>query len=98
MKISEVTLDMLKNYIRIDTDEEDVFIQGILIAAKCYVKNYTGLTDQMLDLNEDLTMAVFILCADMYDNRAATDGNTKTKTKVSFVLDSILGMHSKNLL
>ena len=98
MKISEVTLEVLKNYIRVDTDEDDLFIQGILNAAKSYVKNYTGLTDEAIDLKEDLTIAVFILSADMYDNRSATDASVKTKTKVSFVLDSILGMHSTNLL
>lgn len=96
MKISELTISTVKDYIRVDNEDENILIETFLKSAKNYVKNYTGLSDIQMDEKEDLTTAVLILCADMYDNRTATEVNTKTK--VSFVLDSILSMYCVNLL
>lgn len=96
MKISELTISTVKDYIRVDNEDENILIETFLKSAKNYVKNYTGLSDIQMDEKEDLTTAVLILCADMYDNRTATEVNTKTK--VSFVLDSILSMYCINLL
>lgn len=96
MKISELTISTVKDYIRVDNEDENTLIETFLKSSKSYVKNYTGLSDVQMDEKEDLTTAVLILCADMYDNRTATEVNTKTK--VSFVLDSILSMYCVNLL
>jgi uncharacterized phage protein (predicted DNA packaging) len=98
MKISEITISELKNYLHVYHTEDDNLISAILIASKAFVKNYTGLTDDSLsisgDLSEDLTMAVFILASELYDNRTYTVDNTS----VNPVIQTILNMHSINLL
>jgi hypothetical protein len=43
-------------------------LSTFLMVAKDYIKNYTGLED--LDEYADLVLVVYILCQDMYDNRA----------------------------
>lgn len=94
MKISEITLQEIKNYLHVYHTEDDKLISDILIASKGFVKNYTGLTNEGLDAKEDLSMAVFILSSELYDNRAYTVENNN----VNPVIETILGMHSVNLL
>lgn len=94
-KVSEITAEDLADYLRIDelTDSEKNTLTTMLQAAKTYIEGYTGLTD--LDSHKDFVIVVFVLVQDMYDNRALyTDG----KGSVNTVVDTILGMHSVNLL
>lgn len=94
MKISEVTITDLKEYANVDHSLDDNLFHNILLAVKSYIKNYTGLTIEEMDNKEDLTIALMILCNEMYDNRAYTVENDKTNK----VVNSILDMHSVNLL
>jgi N12 class adenine-specific DNA methylase len=94
MRVSEITITELKNYLHVYHTEDDKLLTAILVAAKAFVKNYTGLAEDNLDISEDLSMAVFILSAELYDNRVYTvDKNT-----VNPVIQAILNMHSVNLL
>lgn len=92
MKISEIEITDLKNYLHVYHTDDDKLISAILIASKAFVKSYTGLED--LDISEDLSMAVFILGSELYDNRVYTVENDN----VNPVIQAILNMHSVNLL
>lgn len=94
MLINEITITELKNYLHVYHDEDDKLISAILVAAKAFVRNYTGLSAETLNLHEDLSMAVFILAAELYDNRVYTVENTN----VNPAIQAILNMHSVNLL
>lgn len=105
MKISEVTIQDLKGYTRVDHIEDDNLFNAILIACKSYISNYTGLplvddpetidvVENNCDAHEDLTIALFVLASELYDNRTFTVQNDKVNT----VIKSILDMHSVNLL
>jgi uncharacterized phage protein (predicted DNA packaging) len=94
MKISEIATKDIKDYLHVYHDEDDALISAILTASKSFVKNYTGLTNEHLDAKDDLSMAVFILSSELYDNRAYTVENNN----VNPVIETILGMHSVNLL
>ncbi|MEC1757383.1 head-tail connector protein [Schinkia azotoformans] len=94
MKISEVTLQHIKDYAHIDYGEDDTLINTIMIAVKAYIKSYTGLTDEQIETKDDLTIAFIILCNEMYENRVYTVQNDK----VNIVVKSILDMHVVNLL
>lgn len=94
MKISEITPENLKQYMRVDSDDEDTFIKSILVGAKAYIKGYTGLDDVVIDEKEDLSLVVYVLCSEMYDNRQYT----VDKVTVNPIIKSILDMHSINLL
>lgn len=94
MKISEVTISNLKNYANVTHTEDDNLFTQILAASKGYIKSYTGLSDELLDLNEDLTVALLVLSNDLYDNRSYNIESTKA----NLVVQTILDMHSINLL
>jgi uncharacterized phage protein (predicted DNA packaging) len=95
MKVSKITLSEIKSYLNISHDEDDTLLATILSAAKSFVANYTGLTADRLDSSEDLSIAVFILSAELYDNRAY---NIDATTKINPVISALLNMHSVNLL
>ena len=69
MKISEITLEMIKDYINAP-EEKDKTVQLLLDSSKHFIKNRTGISDdEKLDKYEDLTLALLCLCSDMYDRR-----------------------------
>lgn len=94
MKISEVTIDDLKEYANVDHDYDNKIFNNILLSSKAYIKSYTGLNEEQIDSKEELTIALMILCNEMYENRIYTVENDK----VNKIVNSILDMHSINLL
>lgn len=94
MKISEVTTQELKDYAHVYHDLDNILFTSILAACKSYIKGYTGLTTEKMDEKEDLTIALYVLSNELYDNRTFTVENDKVNT----VIKSILDMHSVNLL
>lgn len=94
MKISDISLETVKDYLKVENDIEDTLIDNILTASKSFIKNYTGLTDTELDDKEDISLVVLVLANEMYSNREYTvDKNT-----LNPIVVSILNMHSVNLL
>lgn len=83
MDISEV-----KEFLRLEQDytEEDIFLNSLIIAAKEYIKNATGLVYD--DTNELHKLAVKILVTHWYENREAV--SEKKTDKIAFSLNSIL--------
>lgn len=96
MTFSTMTITDVANYLRLGalTTSEENFLTTILNSAKSFVLKYTGLTEIQADLANELVIAVLVLCQDMYDNRALyVDSDNVNK-----VVETILGMHSINLL
>jgi hypothetical protein len=106
MKVSEVGISDLKGYANVYHDIDDSLFTAILAAAKQFLVSYTGIpledvpaTDTEpvingLDHYEDMTVALFILSNEMYDNRMVhVESN-----KIGFVIRQLLDSHSTNLL
>lgn len=74
--------------------EDLALIQVMQSAAINYCTGYTGLTSDELDEHEDITIAVLTLISDMWDYRSMT----VDRSNVNRVVDTILGMHSINLM
>lgn len=95
-KISDISVEDLADYLRIDelTADESATLETMLEAAKAYIMHYTGRTLEELDNYADIVIVALVLIEDMYDNRTmyVDSGNVNT------VVQSILGMHSVNLL
>jgi hypothetical protein len=93
-KVSEIAVNDLADYLRIEelTYEDEKTLSNLLIVAKEFIKNYTGQTD--LDNFPDFVIVVLVLVQDMYDNRTMYVNTNNLNT----VIESILGMHSINLL
>ena len=97
MKLSEIDVSFVKEYLRQDGDEDDKFIEAILEGAKDYIVKYTGQSLEQLEEGEDLTIAVLVLCAEFYDNRTISV-NERINLRMNMMLESLLGRYSVNLL
>lgn len=104
MKVSEIKTENIANYLRItevdESLEED--LSTFLEIAINYIENYTGIPRKKKDVEQsenlddynDLIIVIYILCQDMYDNRAMyIDRNYKNDT-----VKTILDMHTRNNL
>jgi uncharacterized phage protein (predicted DNA packaging) len=95
MKISEIDISIVKQYLRIDGDDDLLLLPLIMSGAKAYIISYTGIKlDADLDTKEDLSIVYLALISDMYDNRAVT----VEKDKVNKIIDTILNMYCINLI
>lgn len=95
-KFSEVAVSDLTNYLRITelASSDMQLLTSILEAAKNFVLSYTGQTIESADTYPEFTIAVYVLSEDMYDKRTYS----VDKTEANKVVESILGVHSINLL
>lgn len=95
-KVSDITYSDIADYIRLSevTADDQNTLQTLLSVAKSFIANYTGQTQEALDNFPDFVIVVLILCQDMWDNRALY----VDKSNLNKVVDTILGMHSVNLL
>lgn len=103
MKVSEITVKDIANYLRLSevSEEDKKNIELFLNIAKNYIENYTGIPQmsedkekETLDTYSDFIIVVYILCQDMYDNRVMyVDGKNINNT-----VKTILDMHTRNNL
>jgi hypothetical protein len=97
MKVSDVTLQNVMDFLRIDlpTEIEEAEISAMMTAALNYIVGYTGLTEEEIDEHEDITIAYQVLIADMFDQR---NNQIEKPTYVNRTVQSILSLYRVNLL
>lgn len=95
-KVSDITYSDVAEYLRLSevTTSDQAYINTLINIAKDFISNYTGIEETALDDYKDFIIVVFVLCQDMYDTRAYY----VDKTNMNNVVESILGLHSINLL
>lgn len=93
-KVSDIKVEDIADYLRIDelTESDKQMLNNLLGIVKTYIESYTGLDN--LDKYPEFVMVVFILCQGMYDTRTMYVDSTNLNT----VVETILDMHSVNLL
>lgn len=98
MVASDITVKNLADYLKLDysslAEEEILELAVFLNAAETFIVDYTGLTLSQIDEHESLTVAIYVLVQDMYDNRTYY----VDKSNLNRVVSMILNMHSINLL
>lgn len=97
MRVSELSPEDVRRFARMEEasavpEEMDPAI--LLTAAVAYVRGQTGLSEEELDDYEDITVAVLVLCADLYENRLTTVDSANPNRTV----EAILGMHRRNFV
>lgn len=96
-KVSDISYQDVADYLRLsEIDNNDInTLNTLLNVAKTFISNYTGRTMEELDNYQDFVIVVFVLCQDMWDNRTLY---VDSKKNLNNVIESILGLHSVNLL
>lgn len=95
-KVSDITYQDVADYLRlVEIDNNEMNTLNTLInVSKLFISNYTGRSIEELDNYRDFVIVVLILCQDMWDNRTLyVDSKNLNR-----VIESILGLHSVNLL
>ena len=80
-----LALGNIKEYLRVDSDEDDTLINLFTEYAKEEIEDSTGVKFNEEGNSETYNMAMLIVIADRYENRASTD----TEFKVNNILSSI---------
>ena len=95
-KVSDITASDLAEYLVLPevTSDDTNTLNNLIGISKAFISNYTGRSMDELDDFQDFVIVSLVLCQDMYDNRTLyVDSSNLNK-----VVESILGMHSVNLL
>lgn len=95
-KVSDITYQDVADYLRlVEINNNEMNTLNTLInVSKLFISNYTGRSIEELDNYRDFVIVVLILCQDMWDNRTLyVDSKNLNR-----VIESILGLHSVNLL
>ena len=96
MKLSEITVETVRKYLRLTEDEheDDDLIDGISDAAQAFIIGYTDLTKEKADEISDLGYAFLCLCSDMYNTRDMV----VQQDKLNPIAKCILDMHRTNCI
>lgn len=95
MRLSEIKMADVVDFLRLEDGEySESTMQAIMAAAKSYILDYTGLSEEAADKKADLWLVYMVLCQDMNDNRSMY----VEKGNINKVVQSILDMHCINLL
>lgn len=81
-----ITLEEVKEWLRVDGDEDNAIIFGLIMAAENYLKNATG--KEFSEDNQLAKLFCFILITDWYENRDLT--GSKIGEKIRSIVQSML--------
>ena len=105
MKVSEITTDNLRDYLRLDDNSFDTELGIYLSSAKEYVKSYIGLPlvsddqeEDTIDKHEDITTAIFVLVSDFFENHLYHQGGVGQEVKTNKLVETILNQYRRNLV
>ena len=95
-KVSDITASDVADYLRLPevTEDDTNTLNNLIGISKAFISNYTGRSIDELDNFQDFVIVSLVLCQDMWDNRTLYVDSSN----LSMVVESILGMHSVNLL
>ena len=93
-RLSEITLDKVRNYCGVSGADSDGMLEIMTAAARSFLLNRTGLSAEEADEYPDLTLAAFVLINEMFSNRTyAVDS-----TNMNPFVENIIGQYRMNLL
>lgn len=94
MKTSELTLDVIKQYLRIDSNDDDILLNAFLSASIQYCTSYMGCTIEDLEKYDDVTVVILALISDSYEVRQFTTSTVTTNP----IMQGVLDLHCGNFL
>ena len=66
---SNISVEFVKKYLRIEHDLDDMELYIYLETAKSFVESYTSMTIEELDNHKEVIMCILLLCAHFYENK-----------------------------
>ena len=77
----QVTLESAKNYLRVDTSDDDALIKGLITTAETLVRDTSRMSDEELALFAEIVeIAELFTIAYLYEHREEADHKNLTET------------------
>ncbi|PEN61619.1 head-tail connector protein [Bacillus wiedmannii] len=93
VKITELDLQMVKDYLRIDHEDDDVLLSTMLSAAKSFIQSYLKKKFTEFDeIPEEFTIACLALTSHWYEKREI-QSEKASKDELSYVFSGLLDLH-----
>lgn len=91
----ELNIDLVKSFLRIEHDADDVWLIGLISASKSFVESYLNrkLDDFEGGYPEEFDVARLYTIQQWYDQKAMATFSAKDKQQVDLVFTSILDPH-----
>jgi uncharacterized phage protein (predicted DNA packaging) len=91
-KITEIDLDFVKEYLRIDHTDDDIMLNAMTAAAQSFIQNYLNrkFTD-FVEIPDEFTIACLALVAHWYEKREIQA--EKASQELSYVFSGLLDLH-----
>lgn len=91
----ELNIDLVKSFLRIEHDADDIWLTGLISASKSFVESYLNrkLDDFEGGYPEEFDVARLYTIQQWYDQKAMATFSAKDKQQVDLVFSSILDPH-----
>ena len=91
----ELNIDLVKSFLRIEHDADDIWLIGLISASKSFVESYLNrkLDDFEGGYPEEFDVARLYTIQQWYDQKAMATFSAKDKQQVDLVFTSILDPH-----
>lgn len=96
-KFSTLDLAFIKDYLRVDYDDDDLELSIMIDGARNFVRKETHRTDEWLDSNTMATIVLLKLIAEFYEDKMTSDDGSTKESEVYKNLLSNLVDYSKNV-
>jgi len=91
VKITDLDLDFVKNYLRIDHDEDDNLLSLMIVSAKNFIQSYLNIKfSEMEEIPDEFTIAALALIAHWYENREI---QTNIQGELKYIFSGILDIY-----
>lgn len=92
IKVTELTMETVKEYLRVDHEDDDILLETMLGAAQSFIQSY--LNRKFTDFEElpgEFTIACMALVAHWYERREIQP--EKATKELNYVFGGLLDMH-----
>lgn len=102
IKVTDLDLSTVKEYLRVDFTEDDQMISIMIYAAKSFIQSYlnrkfTEWTDAGLEIPDEFTIACLAIVAHWYETRQVAADKFQTKEELPYVFSGLLDMHRASI-
>ncbi|HLO11474.1 MAG TPA: head-tail connector protein [Pseudoneobacillus sp.] len=101
IKITELELGFVKDYLKVDYTDEDNLISALTVAAQSYINTMLGykVANEWTvrdDIPDELTVAALMIIAHWYDNRQIQQAGTLGE-EIKFAVSAIIDAYKRPL-
>lgn len=97
VKVTDLDLPFVKDYLRVDFTEDDTLISTLILAAQSFIQSYLNqkFTD-FVPVPDEFTIAALAIIAHWYEKRGI-QGDKNTTSELAYIFSGLLDQYRKTL-